>query len=223
MLNAQALGLLAARQGVVHHWLMWVEARNRDTGAPETMGLWTGDDHQTFTVDGQIRGYFGAGGVLSIGELTAVSGTSVQMQQVTIGPAAPEVELLLRGYDTKGARVELHLAIFDPDTLQLVDIDRQFRGEIDKAPIRHASNGGGVTSDMTLASSARQGTRTLALKKSQQAQSLRDDDQFMRHAAVSGEVTVWWGEKRSGVPKPKKRDPDPPKGGGGDPDWKTGR
>jgi hypothetical protein len=31
---------------------MWVQARNRSTGATETMGLWTGEEDRDFSIEG---------------------------------------------------------------------------------------------------------------------------------------------------------------------------
>lgn len=39
-------------------------------------------------------------------------------------------------------------------------------------------------------------TRSLALKKSDEAQKRRSGDRFRRYSDVSGAVDVWWGEER---------------------------
>ena len=49
---------------------------------------------------------------------------------------------------------------------------------------------------VTLVSAARELTRRLALKKSDESQRRRSGDQFRQYADVSGEVGVWWGAKR---------------------------
>ena len=196
-LNAAALALLAERGAVVSRWLLWVEARNRVTGLTETMGLWTGEDEQTFSIGGDDRLYHGAGGLISISDLVYEAGTNVRMQSLSLGPLTQEVELLIRGYDTRLAPAEIHVAVFDPDTMALVDTDRRFKGWIDKAQINTPKLGGPAVCEVTCASNARAGTQTLALKKSDQSQQRRGGDRFRRYADISGSVPVYWGEERA--------------------------
>lgn len=47
-LAPEILTLLQRRQGLLTHVLLWITAQNRSTGAPESIGLWTGADHQDF-------------------------------------------------------------------------------------------------------------------------------------------------------------------------------
>ena len=63
-LSAAELAHLVARKPVRTRFLIWVTAKSFSTGAIEEMGLWTGDDHQAFMVDGIARDYFGAGNIL---------------------------------------------------------------------------------------------------------------------------------------------------------------
>lgn len=187
------------RDGIIPHWLLWISARNRTTGSTETAGFWTGADDRTFTVDGQVRSYFGAGGLAQIGPITYEAGRQVRMQQVSLAITAPEVEQAIRTYDPRLAPAELHLALFDPDTMALVSITRAFSGWVDEAPIRDAAMADGIIGsvcEVTLASSSRQGTRTLTTKKSDSAQQRRSGDRGRRWADVSGSVPVWWGEVR---------------------------
>ena len=186
---------LAARTGLQVRLLAWVRAKNRTTGVEEVMGLWTGDDHQTLTIDGAARLYYGAGGVLGLDPITMRSGVVVGMQTVTLSPLAPEVAQMIRGYDTRLAPVDLHRAFFDPLSGVLVDVpQRIFRGWIDKVQVRTPEVGGNATVEVTLASNARALTRGLALKKSDESLRVRaPGDGFFRYADVS-DAKVWWGE-----------------------------
>ncbi|MFE3839657.1 hypothetical protein ABNX41_21770, partial [Rhodobacteraceae bacterium PA1-206B] len=69
-LPAAVAAHLAARKPLLVHQLLWISARNRTSGAVETLGLWTGEDHQSITVGGQSRTYYGAGAVLGIDPVT---------------------------------------------------------------------------------------------------------------------------------------------------------
>ena len=55
-----------ARGAVVAETLIWFEAKNRETGVAETIGLWTGARHQSFNIDGRTRQYLGGGGALEV-------------------------------------------------------------------------------------------------------------------------------------------------------------
>lgn len=188
---------LGSRGGVIARSLVWVEAKNRTSGATETMGLWTGDDHQEFVIGGQTRLYFGAGNLLQLEPITMQTGLVVRMHKVTLSPLSPEVALLLRGYEPRLAPVEIHRALFWPESRDLIAAPhRVFRGWIDEVTIPTPEIGGAAQAEVTLASAARALTIPLALKKSDETQRLRGDDRFRRYADVSGAVDVWWGEAR---------------------------
>lgn len=176
--------------------LLWIEAVNRDTQLPETMGLWTGADNQTFTIDGQQREYFGAGAVLDVPSIISITGFNVQTQSASLAILTPEVEQLILGYDARQAPVEIHIARFDPETNVLLGTDRVFRGWLDKAPISSGQKGGTAGLGISLASNGRVLTRKSNLKKSDESQRLRNGDRFFRYADVSGSVKVYWNMER---------------------------
>jgi len=193
---------LTSQTGMVARALVWVSARNRSTGATETMGLWTGDDHQDFTIGGVVRSYFGAGSVLALEPITMATGLDVRMQRLTLAPVAPEVETLIRGYDVRLAPVEIHRALFDPVTQALIaEPLRTFLGWIDSVSIPTPVVGGQASIEVTLASLGRSLTRSLALKQSDGTLRLRaPDDGFRKYAALSGTVDTVWGENRARAP-----------------------
>lgn len=186
--------------------LLWVEARNRSTGAPERMGLWTGLEDQAFNVGGELRTYQGAGAVLDIPALVSQVGLAVQMQTASLAIVTEEVQTLIRGYDARQAPVEVHLARFDPETDALQSIDRVFTGWLDRAEIMSGQIGGNASLTATLAPSSRALTRTVAVKRSDASQRNRDGDRFFRHADVSGAVAVWWGQTPGGGKSAAKAD-----------------
>lgn len=199
LLDATTEAFLAARPDIRARWLLWIEAKNRGTGAIEAQGFWTGDDDQAFTIDGVSRDYFGAGGFLALRELTYEAGTNIQMQSLSMGPVTEEVRQALRTYEPRLAPAEIHLALFDPVDNALIGTPRAFKGWIDDIAFREAaleSGGSATVCDLTLASSSREGTRTLPLKKSDSAQRERSGDRGRRYAAVAGSIPVWWGEQR---------------------------
>jgi hypothetical protein len=126
------------------------------------------------------------------------TGLVVRMQRLTLSPLSPEVAQMLRGYDPRLAPVEIHRALFYPESRELVAEPRRvFKGWIDQAPITTPEIGGAAMAEVSLASAARALTIPLAAKKSDETQRRRGDDRFRRYADVSGQVEVWWGEARA--------------------------
>lgn len=185
-----------SRADLRHAWAVWIIARDMATDAPFPVGYWTGDDAAQITVSGQLRDYYGAGAALSLEPPTFQGGALVQTQRVSLGPLAPEVRQVLRGYDTRQAPVQIHLVMLD-DRDRPVSAEMAFDGvmdsfEISDGPIDEAGNST-VVCDVELVSDARMLTRTLSLRQSDASQRLRDpDDRFRQYADVAGEVKVTW-------------------------------
>lgn len=187
--------IAAARAGVVARVLVWVTAKNRTTGAPETMGLWNGEQDQSFTIDGGSRDYYGAGGVLGVDDIRAEVGLQVRYHTITLSAIDTNIANLVRGFDARLAPVEIHRALFNTDTRVLVsEPHRVFKGWVNEISLPTPASGGDADMTVTLASSSRALTRTLSLKKSDESQRLRSDDRFRRYGEVTGQVGVYWGE-----------------------------
>ncbi len=185
---------LNARHGLLVRHLLWIRAKNRDTGATETIGLWDGDDHGQFTVDGNVRTYYGVGALLGVPDLTARAGLEVWQPEVSVSGIAPEVEIALRGYEPKLAPVEIHRAFFAPAEGTLLGSPvRIFKGWIDGVSIPTPEEGGDATASITLASNSRGLTRVIPAKKSDEAYQRRSGDRIMRYADIGGTVKVRWG------------------------------
>lgn len=190
---------LTARQPFIVRHLVWISARNRGSGAVETIGLWTGDDHQDITVDGTVRTYYGAAGIARMEPLTCGVGTDVRRTRLSLSPMAPEVEQAIRGYDVRQAPVQIHRLLVDPETMRSIGTPvLRLVGWIDGVEMTTAAGGEEWRCEVTLVTSARAGTRSLSLKKSDASQRLRKtasgaEDRFYQYADVSGAVPVRWG------------------------------
>ena len=195
--DANTAAYLAGETAIVSHVLIWIAAKNRSTGATESIGFWTGDDHQDFMVDGQTRTYYGAGDVLDVPPITYEAGLTVRMHTFGLASLAPEVAMLLRGYEPRLAPVEVHRALFYASTGALAaDPHRVLAGWIDEAQINTPEIGGNGGATITIASSARALTRGLPICKSDAQMQKRSGDRFRRYVDVSGAVDVFWGSKR---------------------------
>lgn len=198
--DAATLAALQTRDGVRIRILIWVTARNRTTGLPEAMGLWTGAQDRSFTIGAESRLYVGAGTVMEVPPIKIAAGLQVRMQRFTLSPLSAQVADLIRSYDARLAPIEIHRALFATgDGALIAPPHLVWRGFIDEAPVKQPEPGGTATCEISAASSARLLTRTLHLKQSDATQRLRSDDRIRRYADVSGSVDVFWGEKRKGT------------------------
>ncbi|MGQ0563660.1 MAG: hypothetical protein ACT4OK_01130 [Gemmobacter sp.] len=221
-IDPDLIDLFRERRGVTVHLLLWIVGRDRTTGAAVPLGFTSADEDLTVTIGGSARTY-AADGRLGADPIVAETGLSVRMQTVRLSGVAAEVEAALRGADPRLAPAELHRIVLDPATGAIVGgVQLLFRGTVDAAPIRTPEKGGTVTVSLTLASAAREMTRTLTLKWSDESQQRRGGDRFLRYADVSGEVDVWWGGQRLvpriAPPQPpgvgSRPNPQPPDGSG---------
>jgi hypothetical protein len=187
---------LFAREGYAPRWLLYVQTRNRDTGAPFPIGLWNGDDSVSLTIGGSPRSYFGAQGLFTVDPVIYGSGTLIRTQRVTLSGIAPEAEDMVRGFIIRGVAADLRLALFNPVDMTLIESRRMFQGFVNKAPIVTPEIGGASPSiALELASSMRLLTRTVAVKKTDQSQRLRQDDRFRRYGSIAAEVVTEWMRK----------------------------
>lgn len=204
--------------GQVHaRILFWASAKNRGTGATETIGIWNGDQDRAFTIGGASRTYVGAGGLIQIEPMVYGTGLQIRTQQVAFSPLDAEVIDLIRTFEPRLAPVELHRALFDPLTGDLIEEPhRIFKGEIDDLTIGTPEVNGTATCSLTLVTTARTLTKTLAAKRSDAVQRQRSSDRFLRYADVSGAVDVFWGEKSAKASSSASKSTP---GGGGTSTW----
>lgn len=187
--------------GTQAEWLLWVEAKNRDTGNTEASGIWTGGEDQTFIIDGVSRTYYGAGSLLQLPKVQFNSELDVQTQNITLSILSEEVINMIRVYDSRLAPCELHLLVRDTTDGSVAGITPVIEGWIDIVDIAEgAAPNGEASATVAIVSSVRAGTKVLNLKKSDQSQKLRDaTDRGMEYADISGELKIVWG-KNTGKP-----------------------
>ncbi|PKP85817.1 MAG: hypothetical protein CVT80_00270 [Alphaproteobacteria bacterium HGW-Alphaproteobacteria-2] len=193
---------LATRRQLATETLIWIIARNRQTGAPAPAGFWSGAYESEFTIAGEPRLYHGAGVLTDAVGVVSRKGLDVQRQEVRVSGLAPEVLALIRLYDLRGAPFQIHQAHLDPETMSLLaEPHLETEGAVETLEeLRPAPGGeGGVT--LRLASGMRALTFTVPLKKSDEAQKMRGGDRFRRYGDISGSVQTIWGEKKA---EPKK-------------------
>lgn len=194
-MDAAELAYLEARRGTVARFLVWINARRRNDNVIESIGLWTGDDDQAFVIDGQSRSYLGGQHILSVPPIVGNIGLDVRMLEIALA-TTPAVEQAVRGYDPGLQRIEVHRALFNLDTRNLVAPPaRVFLGTVDETPIESAEVGGTGSIRLVCASLARNLTRTVPLKRSNAALRARaPSDGFRKYVVDANTWRVPWGQ-----------------------------
>lgn len=211
-ISVQNQAALAARALVARDFL-WIVARDRSTGNPVPVGFWSDienvssvpviDPDTLLTV---TRPYYGAGGLISIDDIPAVSTIQVQDVRIRMSQLDEQVANAVRGYDTKQARVEIHRGLFDPISRDLVaPAVVRFVGFVNLIEIRTPEEGGDGYVDLTCTSHTQELTRSNPATRSHADQQVRQvGDDFFVDAAVVGDWEFQWGEEK-GVKKVEAR------------------
>lgn len=192
--SVSAQNHLLARSAVVPRWLLWISAKNFVSLTAAPVGLWNGEDNLTFTIDGSPRVYQGGLSRFEVEPITYAAGLDVRTLQISFAANAPETEDVVRGFVIRLAPVELHLALLDPDTQGLIDVQPMFKGFINRAPLTTPAQGGGDTVTIEMVSRMRSlALPGPALKKTDQAMRLRNSgDAFRQYGSIAAEVQTEW-------------------------------
>lgn len=197
----QALLTNARSQGLVPRQFFWITVKDRSTGVPTSFGLWTGD--YTISAD-VISGTTGAtvertytGGVnLEIGPISRVSNLSIQTVNVKLSAIADICQEIVRGYEPRLAKVEIHagwLSVSDRLLADAAEID--FLGEVDGSPIETGAVGEDSTITLRIVSDAiSMLARTNPRKRSYEGQKRRSEDEFSLYANSVKNWKIPWGE-----------------------------
>ncbi|WP_024324319.1 hypothetical protein [Sinorhizobium medicae] len=199
----------ARETGLVPRSLVYVTAKNRATGQPESVGVWSDREDANITVLGGTNGlpvtrlYHGGGALLDVSEIPRVSDLTIQTVTIGLSQLAGASQRLIREYDVRLAKVEIHQVLIDPKSGQLVSVEAPvFLGEVDGAPVRTPSIGGEGSIELKVVSDAiSMLTRTNPRKSSYEAQKRRQGDEW---GLYSGTIQSWqipWGQKDSAKQK----------------------
>lgn len=195
--------LLAARDtGIVPRRLVYFYAKERGTGDPVELGLWTGDEDMVISVisgttgTAEDRTYYGSLNLV-VPEIPRVSDMTIQSVTVTISQIASITQELVRGYDLRLAKVEVHdLLLNTVSKLPVGPAEISFLGEVDSAPINTPAAGEEGDISITIVSDAiSMLARTNPQKTSYEGQKRRSNDQWGKYKSTVAAWTVPWGQK----------------------------
>ncbi|KPD10861.1 hypothetical protein [Phaeobacter sp. 11ANDIMAR09] len=193
--SAEAQAQLEERRGTNAKTLLWFEAENRETGAPETLGFWNGDDHEEFLIDGEIRTFYGAGNVIDVPPIVVKPGFTVRNLRIKMPPFTDEVKTLLEAYKPRLAKVLIYSVALNIDTGgQMGTPVRAFKGFLNQAPQELGPKNGSSYTELVLVTAARHLTYGLPLKRSSaELQRRNGADKGREYCDVAGEWTIPWG------------------------------
>lgn len=197
-LNARAL---VARD------FLWIVARNRSTGAPESVGFWSDVGNISASVRNpdtgtvNTRTWYGSGTLIRISDIPLVSNLTVQTITIDMSQLDDLVEQAVRGYDCSQARVEVYRGLLDPNTRQLVDAaECLFVGFVDEISIDTPAENEEGSVVLTCTSHTQEMTRSNPSTRSHEDQLLRLwSDNFFQDAATVGEWELFWGRIKGKV------------------------
>lgn len=199
----------AAREArrLVERELIWIEAKDRTTGALEAQGFVSDiNDMTVAVVDGftratVTRSFVGAGSLISIGDIETANDNNYRSVEITMSPLNDDVAQAIRGYDPRQCHIQIFSATFNPDTMELLaPAEPIFVGRIDEAPITTGAEGSVSSITLKCRTDAQELDRAPASKRSNENQALRSaTDSFFKYVSIMDSVKIPWGEKWSAI------------------------
>ena len=197
------------RRHVVEVPLVWIAARNRDTGNPEGIGFWRGQDVEAITVPDLFTGVattrtFYHQGLQDISAIRHEAGMNIHPVTITLSAIDTAVNTALRLYEPRGAEVQIWRRCYDPETRNPIGVEARYAGWVDEIEYTRPAPGGEALVTLTTVSLARMLTIASPRKKSHQAQRKRTGtacpagDMIRRYKDGAGTWDVPWGASDRG-------------------------
>lgn len=195
--------LAAPSQGLIPRKFVWFEERERGTGVPVEIGLWSGNEDISVTVTSAKTGnpvtrtYIGGGSLLGVSDLPRVSDLTVQQIEIDLSQIADAALAIVFEYEARLGKVEIHEMTLDTVSRQpSAQPPYVFYGEIDRISVNLPAVGGeGSMSIQCVSDLVSMLTRTNPAKSSHKQQMRRSNDRWGEFASTIKNWAVVWGEK----------------------------
>jgi len=190
---------LNARKGMVTNLLFTASGVNKTTLLHEQFRVWTGQTDNVFNVNGSGALYHGLGPIIEVAPLIEEIGLNVRTHRIPLSPLHPQVADALSKYDLRLQPIQLHVVYCDAVAGNVIDDPvLRFSGIISGQPLNEGET---TTVEIEVLSAAHNLTRSLPLRKSNQAlQARQPGDAFRRYIDVSGVIETVWGTQRGTAP-----------------------
>lgn len=211
----------APNVGIIERDLVYFFVRSLDGSSTEVFGFWNDIDVVTIPVfrgdtgGAENRNYVGDGSLLSLTPISLRSDLTIQSLTISLSQIHATVQNMVRGYDCRVARVEVHRVLFNPSNGNVVsNAYCHFIGKVNKIKFSTPRSGESGSVDIECASHIRELTRINSAKKSDESQKRRSGDRFRRHIGVAN-VKIFWGQEHSRPGNSGAKNSQPPPGPGG--------
>lgn len=201
----------AGTDGLILRYLIHLEGRNRDTDEIETLNLWNGETDRSLQVENKrtgtidTRNYIAAHGWLRLPSIPQKLELEARSLRLGITRLPQEMIDLIRVYDPKLRRVDMHRMIFSKETREpIAPATCILLGFINSAPISIPIAGDEGEIEIEFSMNSRYLTRTRGDKFSDEFMKRRDNDRFGKYLDVAGLWRVFWGEEEDHAGKGKK-------------------
>ncbi len=180
----------AAGLSSIQHILIWMEPRDRTTGVPFGIGIWSGRDAAEFVIDGVARVYQGAGQITGLDNIRSSDGLTVEMPKLRAPDKEGAISNALQFYNPKMAPVQIHRLTVNPQTgLAVAPPADLFEGVVSEVDYQRS---GVKTVTVTLAANSRFLTQGLPLFRSDEAQQRAfPGDQFRAYVTSTSDGMLW--------------------------------
>jgi len=192
-------------------YMLRIEGKDRGDGSTQAVNIWNGDltegipllDPKDFTVKTRTYQSVPSLKVPSIPQKLELEARSIRL--IFSRLPAPVVNAI-RTYDPKRGDVQIHRALFDPASGNIVaPAYCLFAGFVNKAPIKVPKSGGEGTVELECSSYSRLMTKIGGAKYSDEFLKTRSGDRFGRYLDVSGIWRIFWGEEEKSADEHLKK------------------
>jgi hypothetical protein len=164
------------------------------TGNPVSVGYWTGMEDIDLPLGGVTETLFASKGALDGDNPTYAAGTDIRRLKVWMNGLSQQALDLISAYDIEQCPAAFWQLCFSQG-MEFKGARRLFKGWVDEPEQTVGPKGGTSRFALTLASTARAGTKTVPLKKSHQSYLRRGGDTAMEYASLLDADSDWWGPR----------------------------
>jgi hypothetical protein len=205
--DSAVLAALAQRVLIARSFIS-IEAKEFETGAPAIARFWNDIGNviapvvDPETLEPVEHTFVGSGSLIRVDPIPLVADLTVRKVTATLNQTNDIINDYVRGYDLKGAKVQIHRGLFSPANRGIVTAaEIRFVGEIDEVTINTPAVGQPGSISVTMVSTTRELTRTNSAKRSDEDQQQRaPGDRFFKYAGVAGEWEIFWGQASGKAP-----------------------
>lgn len=189
---------------IVFRDFLWLIPRDMSTGNPAPYGFWSGAGNVSAQVVNPLSGsavsrnFEGAGALISISDIPAVSNITVQTVSIRISQLNDDAQAVVRGYDLKQGRVEVYSGYFDPVSRALLEpAFCRFQGFVDFVGVHTPKEGDDGYMELTCTSHTAELTRTNPDTRAHDSQQVRlSGDAFFKDVVAVSDWNIFWGQKQ---------------------------